>query len=148
MKYRDEDMKIKLLKGELSITEDIIRDKDPKCYSVWHHRRWLFEKYLHEMIVISRDSSLLEEREISLCEALLKKDQRNFHCWNHWMLVCQKMGLGFEQQLAFTWNRINENASNYSAWHFRVQLLKPYLQTKSSEEILQILASGKYSPVW
>lgn len=43
---REEEEKCKLLKNELALTEDIIREKDPKCYSVWHHRRWLFDKSL------------------------------------------------------------------------------------------------------
>lgn len=138
----DADMKIKLLKNELSLTEDIIREKDPKCYSVWHHRRWLFEKFILHNKLIFRDLSLLEEREITLCEALLKLDQRNFHCWNHWMLVCRKKNISLEAQLAFTWSRINENASNYSAWHFRGELLERLLESKSSEECLQLISSG------
>ena len=94
---------------------------------------------------MDRDNSLLEERELKLCEALLKLDQRNFHCWNHWMLVSKKMDLSFEIRLAFTWNRINENASNYSAWHFRGELLRELLLKISSnpDECKQLLQSGK-----
>ena len=92
--------------------------------------------------LIRRDATLLEERELSLCEALLKLDQRNFHCWNHWMLICKKMNLSLEMQLAFTWNRISENASNYSAWHFRGELLKRLLERKTSEECIHFLSSG------
>lgn len=83
---------------------------------------------------MNRDDTLLEERELKLCEALLKLDQRNFHCWNHWMLICKRMNLSLENQLAFTWSRITENASNYSAWHFRGQLLKELLLSKYRDD--------------
>jgi len=126
----------------------------------YHWQRRLFERKTQSVIVfgiivvgylkssfsnyslIFRDFSLLEERELNLCEALLKLDQRNFHCWNHWMLVCKKMNMSLETQLAFTWSRINENASNYSAWHFRGELLRLLLENKSSEECLQLIESG------
>lgn len=46
-----EDEKKKVLGKELELTEDIIRNKDPKCYSVWHHRRWLFQQYsIHSLL--------------------------------------------------------------------------------------------------
>ena len=41
---RSEESKLQLMQSEVQLTEDIIREKDPKCYSVWHHRRWLFQK--------------------------------------------------------------------------------------------------------
>ena len=42
--YRSEENKLKCLNEELLLTEEIIRNRDPKCYPVWHHRRWLFQK--------------------------------------------------------------------------------------------------------
>ncbi|KAK8811706.1 hypothetical protein WA538_000492, partial [Blastocystis sp. DL] len=115
-----EESKLQLLQSEVQLTEDIIREKDPKCYAVWHHRRWLFQKR----------PALLTEREIMLCERMLQADQRNFHCWNHWMLVTRQLGLSKEALLAFTWDRIKENSSNYSAWHFRGELLRSLLEEK------------------
>ena len=44
VRNREEESKKKLLKNECTLTEDIIREKDQKCYGVWHHRRWLFDK--------------------------------------------------------------------------------------------------------
>lgn len=43
--YRSEENKLKCLNEELLLTEEIIRNRDPKCYPVWHHRRWLFQKW-------------------------------------------------------------------------------------------------------
>ena len=84
---RSEESKLQLLQSEVQLTEDIIREKDPKCYAVWHHRRWLFQKWLRLLSLSCRRPALLTEREIMLCERMLQADQRNFHCWNHWMLV-------------------------------------------------------------
>ena len=42
---RSEESKVKCLNEELLLTEEIIRNRDPKCYPVWHHRRWLFQKW-------------------------------------------------------------------------------------------------------
>ena len=93
-----------------------------------------------------RDSSLLEEREWKLCESLLKLDQRNFHCWNHWLLICKKVNQPIETQLAFTWDRIQENSSNYSAWHFRGELIKQLIEKKYAQDekkCVSLLTAGK-----
>ena len=84
-----------------------------------------------------RCPSLLEQRELSLCEALLKLDQRNFHCWNHWMLICNMMNVSTEERLAFTMKRIEENPSNYSAWHFRCELISKTITETNAESVLK-----------
>ena len=84
-----------------------------------------------------RCPSLLELRELSLCEALLKLDQRNFHCWNHWMLICNMMNVSTEERLAFTMKRIEENPSNYSAWHFRCELINKTITEANAESVLK-----------
>ena len=97
-----------------------------------------------------RRPCLLEERELKLCELLLKLDQRNFHCWNHWMLVCREMRVSLEDQMAFTWQRIMENESNYSAWHFRGELLYQVLLEKYPDDESKCveLLSGGSGGVW
>lgn len=148
---RSEESKLQLLQSEVQLTEDIIREKDPKCYAVWHHRRWLFQKWLRLLSLSCRRPALLTEREIMLCERMLQADQRNFHCWNHWMLVTRQLGLSKEALLAFTWDRINENSSNYSAWHFRGELLRSLLEEKYRSDApgcLKLLHSGIHGSVW
>lgn len=93
--------------------------------------------------MILRRPSLLTDREVGLCEKLLQADQRNFHCWNHWMLVTRLMNLSPDTLLTFTMNRINENSSNYSAWHFRGELLHSILiQSSDVEKSLKMIHNG------
>ena len=147
--------KVNMVRKEVSLTEEIIREKDPKCYGLWHHRRWLFDKYVfitfQIVLVIYRCPELLTDHEIELCERLLQADQRNFHCWNHWMLITRKLGLSTEELMAFTWRRIADNSSNYSAWHFRGELLKRLIEEKYSndvEGILSLLQSGRLNIIF
>ena len=42
--YSQQDAIQNLMKKEMELTEDIIRNKHPKCYAVWHHRRWVFKQ--------------------------------------------------------------------------------------------------------
>ena len=47
--------------------------------------------------------------------------------------------------MAFTWQRIMENESNYSAWHFRGELLRRVLLEQYSEDIStcsQMISNG------
>ena len=97
--------------------------------------------------LLTRYPDLLTDNEIKLCERLLQADQRNFHCWNHWMLITRKLGLSTEELMAFTWRRISDNASNYSAWHFRGELVKQLIEERYSsgiEDILSLLQSGRF----
>ena len=88
---------------------------------------------------------MLTEREIGLCEKMLQADQRNFHCWNHWMLVTRLMEVPLNSLLAFTMNRINENSSNYSAWHFRGELLHSMLiHSNDGEQSIKTIRDGLF----
>jgi geranylgeranyl transferase type-2 subunit alpha len=51
-----------------------------------------------------------------LCAKLHALDSRNFHCWNYrrWLV-----GVACADDLAYTRQRINDDFSNYSAWHAR-----------------------------
>ena len=52
--------------------------------------------------------------------------------------------------MAFTWRRISDNSSNYSAWHFRGELLKQLIEEKYSssiDNILSLLQSGRFRVV-
>ena len=63
------------------------------------------------------------------------------------MLITRKLGLSTEELMAFTWRRISDNSSNYSAWHFRGELLKRLIEEKYSsslEDILSLLQSGRF----
>ena len=69
------------------------------------------------------------------------------HCWNHWLLICKKVNQPLETQLAFTWDRIQENSSNYSAWHFRGELIKQLIESKYAQDekkCISLLKSGMF----
>ena len=63
------------------------------------------------------------------------------------MLITRQLGLSTEELMAFTWRRISDNSSNYSAWHFRGELLKQLIEEKYSSsvaDILSLLQSGRF----
>lgn len=51
------------------------------------------------------------------------------------MLICRDLNIPLKDQMAFTWQRIMENESNYSAWHFRGELLHRLLFEQYSEDV-------------
>jgi geranylgeranyl transferase type-2 subunit alpha len=99
-------------------------------------------------------TSQILEGELMLCEKMLGKDERNFHCWNYrlWVIETlldevatraptkseleiyeelQKPIIGRECGMALT--MIQKNFSNYSAWHYRAKLM-PKLIDKNGLE--------------
>lgn len=56
------------------------------------------------------------DHEFQLLDQLLKAASRSFHGWNHHRFVAD-MKSRDEDKLKFTAKKINENFSNYSAWH-------------------------------
>eukprot|EP00164_Ancoracysta_twista_P002914 GFYU01003878.1.p1 GENE.GFYU01003878.1~~GFYU01003878.1.p1 ORF type:complete len:637 (-),score=114.60 GFYU01003878.1:44-1954(-) len=99
--------------GELRLTE-LGLAKNPKVYCVWHHRLWT--------VTHARAKCDLE-REIGLCAKLLKADERNFHCWKYRAQLVRMVNRDKPTELEFTMDKINDNFSNYSAWHYRSVLL-------------------------
>ena len=74
--------------------------------------------------------------ELALCDKFLSMDERNFHCWDYrWgeqkvsslndfhslsrQIAAKRAQRKPEAELDFTMDRINNNFSNYSAWHYR-----------------------------
>jgi len=114
-------------KGELKLMEELI-PKHHKSYWMWFHRTWVTE----------RMSSCDWIRELGLCTQLLSKDERNFHCWSYRRYVVKKAGISEESEFEYTTTKIEENFSNYSAWHLRSVLI-PKIYPPDSQEYRTVL---------
>lgn len=74
----------------------------------WHHRQWIIDR-------LQTDHA----SELELCKVFLMEDQRNFHCWCYRRHVVQTGGIDSQEEFDFSTEKINENFSNYSAYHHR-----------------------------
>lgn len=101
---------------------------NPKSYGAWHHRQYSLEKM----------SSPPWEQELVLCDKFLTMDERNFHCWDYRQVAAKRAASPPEEELQFTMERINNNFSNYSAWHYRSKLL-PQVHPNTDPNQSQIL---------
>lgn len=105
---------VELLKGDLKFTESLL-PSHPKVYWIWNHRRWVLSK-----LTKFESSEFVWGRELALTTKLLERDPRNFHGWSyrHWVVTHSGVS-NPDAEFAFTTAKINENFSNFSAWHRR-----------------------------
>lgn len=67
----------------IQLTRDAIQ-KNPKSYSAWHHRQWVVDRWIDHEPCKNEGTKLIDaDIEITLCDLMLNKDERNFHCWNY-----------------------------------------------------------------
>ncbi|GFU27923.1 geranylgeranyl transferase type-2 subunit alpha [Trichonephila clavipes] len=107
----EEELK-KIILLELDLTQNCLK-MNPKSYSAWHHRFWSME--------FNPEGDW--KRELKLCDVFLYQDERNFHCWDYRRQVIKKCNVSCEEEFNYSTELIEENFSNYSAWHYRSTLL-------------------------
>jgi len=71
----------------------------------------------------------------------MQADSRNFHCWSYWRLLVKLMGLSAEEQESYILGRIEDNFSNYSAWHERTRVLQDLNTERPTLSLAELLAA-------
>jgi geranylgeranyl transferase type-2 subunit alpha len=103
----------KIYQDELQFLEKALQ-AHPKSYWAWFHRKWITQ----------RPACHCDwQRELNLCTKALSLDSRNFHCWSYRRYCVEKAKITAQEELNYTTKMIEENFSNYSAWHQRSKLL-------------------------
>ncbi|KEP51121.1 Rab geranylgeranyltransferase alpha subunit [Rhizoctonia solani 123E] len=116
----------KALDDELSLTLAALQ-VHPKVYWLWNHRRWCLE-IIPEGPDGAEQSwkSSIWARELAIVEKMLDRDPRNFHAWNYRRYALASMPesdrRSLESELAYTTRKIEQNFSNFSAWHQRTKV--------------------------
>eukprot|EP00040_Diaphanoeca_grandis_P023529 m.128162 g.128162 ORF g.128162 m.128162 type:complete len:579 (-) comp29319_c0_seq1:198-1934(-) len=115
-KDMDDDLVQKNCEVELDFLNSCLK-QNPKAYGVWQQRRW----------VMQRSPKPSWSNELENCNMFLKLDSRNFHCWDYRRFVVatadKDQTIDTEAELDYTMEKIGDNFSNYSAWHYRSTLL-------------------------
>uniref|UniRef100_A0A914YDD7 Geranylgeranyl transferase type-2 subunit alpha n=1 Tax=Panagrolaimus superbus TaxID=310955 RepID=A0A914YDD7_9BILA len=101
-----------LLDGETKLSEEALFH-NPKSYSAWNHRRFIMELYSNPPL----------KREIEICEKALTFDSRNFHVWDYRRYIVRLLNRTMDEELEFSKKMVEKNPSNYSAWHYRINIL-------------------------
>jgi len=114
-----------ILTSELQFTMSLLK-KHPKTYWIWNHRRWCLEN-----LSSSKNSSVnhavseIWRSELNVVETMLDRDPRNFHAWSYrrYVLKAHPVPENTREDLLYTQRKIENNFSNFSAWHQRSKIL-------------------------
>ncbi|CAG8523710.1 4132_t:CDS:10, partial [Ambispora gerdemannii] len=139
LKDAETDQKQEAFSNELVFLQALFQ-LNPKSYWIFNHRRWCLENMPYPDW----------QRELELVGKILELDSRNFHGWDYRRYVTSKLSMKIadaddennnnsaesltESEFNFTTTKINQNFSNYSAWHQRSKLLPSLFQEKNMTE--------------
>ncbi|CAD8056452.1 unnamed protein product [Paramecium sonneborni] len=141
---------LKLIQSEFMLITILLK-QHPKSYTLWTHRQWMVlrSQEIDQLITqINQDNQfkLIEaiKQEYELCSKMLDRDERNFHVWNYRNWLSSICAFGKEDE--FTKKKIEQNFSNFSAYHFRSKyFMKNYNQSENiierikTEQILGLI---------
>ncbi|TKR95866.1 hypothetical protein L596_009978 [Steinernema carpocapsae] len=114
-----------LCEAEMGLAQEALQN-DSKSYGAWFHRFWAYERH----------SGRNAEAEINNCGKALSMDTRNFHAWDHLRSVTKLESIGAERAVQFSDERLQQDITNYSAYHYRSKAL-PSVKP-DPEELMQI----------
>ncbi|CAG8485613.1 26798_t:CDS:2, partial [Dentiscutata erythropus] len=119
-----EEEKQQKFSSELLFLQEVFRH-NPKSYWIFNHRRWCLDTMPNPDW----------KSELDLVGKMLDMDARNFHGWDYRRYVITRLSCIDSNALNlcktefdFTTTKINQNFSNYSAWHQRSKLLPNLLE--------------------
>lgn len=155
---------VELFKNEMAYLVQLAL-RDPKCYQLWFHRKWIHEKVWKVEKSLKQDGKMTRkflEGDMKICDKFLSKDERNFHAWNYRSYIVANLMEKFpedslqivENELSFLKTKLDANFSNYSAIHFKSKylVLKERIEKKiSSDEQVELsleLIKNELKFVW
>lgn len=124
-----------IVDGELNLVGQSLK-RNPKSYAAWHHRRW----------VVQRGPCDIQD-EFRFVEKLLDEDARNFHAWGYRQFLLSLPGRPTASaEVDYTQCKIEQNFSNFSAWHHRTKVLPELhgeVRTIGLQELLEESQASK-----
>lgn len=139
-----------MLRSELAFTIPLLMDS-PKCYWIWDYRLWTLRQATQRLpLAVARR---IWEEELGLVGKMLARDQRNFHAWGyrrHVVAQLESPSLAghslVEPEFEYTTAKIQDDLSNFSAWHNRSQLIPRLLKEREAtdEARKRFLDKGSY----